>query len=273
MSAEELQLQKLTREVEKLQLDIDNLKRPVLAYWRNPASYLTALTVVIGVAAYAGQSYVSDAKAERAKAELTLAEVKTKQFEAGIVLLEERQKKLTADTAQLRQDAELQWSEYGKAVAALGTKQGELDAITRQLEAAQKQLALQGQQNQTLTTAISDVKKLDLQVAKAAPVLNARIYIQVGTAQEAREARLLGAQLKSTDVAVPDVEIVGDKVNRLKETELRYFWDTDRAEADSLAKKIEASGKVGRVALVLPSHLKSRTRPRHFELWVKGSGQ
>lgn len=67
MSAEELQLQKLTREIEKLQLDIDNLRRPVLAYWRNPASYLTALTVIIGVAAYAGQSYVSEAKSERAK--------------------------------------------------------------------------------------------------------------------------------------------------------------------------------------------------------------
>jgi hypothetical protein len=273
MSAEELQLQKLTREVEKLQLDIDNLKRPVLAYWRNPASYLTALTVVVGVAAYAGQTYVSDAKAERAKAELTLAELKTKQFEAGIVQLEEQQKKLAVDTARLKQDAELQWTEYGKAVAALSTKQAELDAITRQLESAQKQLATQGHQNQTLTTAISDVKKLDLQVAKSAPVLGARIYIQVGTAQDAKEARLLGAQLKSSDVAVPDVEIVGDKVNGLKGTELRYFWDADRAEAEGFAKKIEAIGKYGPVALVLPPHLKGKTRPRHFELWVKGSGQ
>ena len=271
MSSDELQLQKLKREVEKLQLDIDNLKRPVLAYWRNPASYLTALTVVIGVAAYAGQSYVSDARAERARAELTLAELKTRQFEAGNVLLEERQKKLEADKAQLEQDTELQWTEYGKAVAELTTKRAELGDITRQLEAAQTQLASKGQQNQTLTTAISDVKKLGLDVARSVPVLNARIYIQVGTAQDAKEARLLGAQLKSSDVAVPDVEIVGDKVNGLKQTELRYFWDADRAEAESFAKTIEATGKVGPVALVLPLRLKGKSRPRHFELWVKGS--
>lgn len=271
MSETDLQVQKLAREVEKLGLDIDSMKRPMLHYWRNPASYLTALSVVVGVAAYVGQSYVSDAKGERAKADLALAELKTQKIQGDIALLEEKQKKLEATAAQLEQDTQREWADYGRAEAAQRAKQAELDAITRQLESAQQQLATRGQQNQTLATAIDAVKKLDLQAGKSAQVLNARIYIQVGTADEVKAAKEVGAQLKSADVAVPEVEVVGDKVKGLARTELRYFWDADQAEAEVFAKKIEATGKYGPVAVALPAHLKGKTRPRHFELWVKGA--
>lgn len=91
----------------------------------------------------------------------------------------------------------------------------------------------------------------------------------VGTALEAKEAQQLREQLRSGDLAVPDVEVVGDKVRGLKATELRYLWDADSIEAEALAKEIQATGNYGVVALTSPMHLKGKTRPRHFELWVK----
>lgn len=266
---EELAIEKLKREVEKLQIEIDNLKSPVWAYWRNPSSYLTALTVVVGVAAYIGQSYVSDAKAEHSKAELALVELKKKEFETENASLETRRKELMVEADRLKQETALQWSEYSKVVNASAAQQSELNEISKRLEVAQKELANKGQHNQTLTTAIGEVKKLDLNISKALPVLNARVYIQVASSEEAKDVTSLVSLLKTDDVVVPPIEVVGDKASHLQQTEVRYFWDTDKAEAESIATKLQANSKYGPVKVFLPAYLKGKTRPRHFEIWIK----
>ena len=80
-TAEELQLRKLEHEVEKLTIEVHNMSRPMRAFLNNPVSYFTLVAVLVGVAAYLGQSYVNDAKAEKSKTELLLTELRKKELD------------------------------------------------------------------------------------------------------------------------------------------------------------------------------------------------
>lgn len=260
-TAEELQLRKLEHEVEKLTIEVHNMSRPVRAFLNNPASYFTLLSVLVGVAAFLGQSYVNDARAERSKTELLLTELTKKE-------LDQENDVLAKKKADLELDSQRVWSEYSSILAQRDKTREELAALTAQISSAQLELQAKGQSNATLNAAVTQARELGAAVARPAQ-LDARIYIQVAATEDRLAAQELAASLREKGRVVPDVEVVGSKAASLRQTELRYFWDADEAEARDILKKVQDSGKYGTVELKLPASLKGKARPRHFELWIK----
>ena len=261
-TAEELQIRKLEHEVEKLTIEVHNMSRPVRAFLNNPASYFTLLSVLVGLAAYLGQSYVNDAKAEKSKTELLLTELRQKELDHENDLLVKKK-------ADLELDSQRVWSEYSSILAQRDKTREELAALTVQINSAQVELQSRGQSSATLNAVANQARELGLAVSPKPAVLDARIYIQVASTEDRLAAQELAVSLRDKGRVVPEIEVVGSKAAGLRQTELRYFWDIDEAEAREILKKVQDTGKYGSVELKLPAGLKGKTRPRHFELWIK----
>lgn len=259
-TTEELQLEKLRHEVEKLKIEVGNMGRPMRAFWNNPASYFTALSLMIGFAAYMGQSYVNDAKAEKSKTELLLTELRKKELDQDNESLAKKRDALNSDTQRV-------WSEYADTVAQRDKLREEVTALRAQISGAQEELKSKGVSSAKLNAAADQAKGID--VSRVPTILEARIYIQVASREDKVAAQQLAAALRDKGRTVPDIEIVGASAANLKQTELRYFWPFDEAEAREILTKVEESGKYGKVELKFPAALKGKSRPRHFELWIK----
>lgn len=253
-TSEQLQIEKLTHEVDKLRIEVGNMRRPVRAYLNNPGSYLTLLTAAIGVAAFTGQSYVNEEKSERSKKELAVAELKTKALELDQKDLTRRKHELQQEHAglseqkkQLERDRDALSQDYAALVAKRDQTQAEFQQLTARLQQAQQQLASSGRASTSLDAAVAQAQKLEDR-SKAAP-LKARLYIQIGRGEDKPEAMKVAAVLKEEGILVPEIESVGSKADRLTQTELRYFWEEDAAEATALARQVEGASSYGRLAV------------------------
>lgn len=263
-TAEQLQLDKLQHEVAKLQIELGNLRSPLRAFWRTPASYFTLVTALVGVAAYLGQSYATEAKLQKSQAELVLGEIRKKEQA-------QEEERLQAKRRQLEEDNRRLGAEYAQLLDKRTETRKEVEALQRELQAAQTDLRARGQASQRLDDAVKKADEL-AKVAATNPVkgLPARIYIQVASAEERQEAQSAAATLRIDGRSVPDIEVVGDKARGLGQSELRYFWPEDEEEARSIALKAREAGLVASaLAVKLPAGLRGKTRPRHFEIWLK----
>lgn len=272
MGEQELQVEKLRGEVEKLKLELKNLQQPLRAYLLNPASYLTALTALIGVLAFVGQSYVKDAQAEYAKAQLERSELRKEKLQQEQGSLQQGKEKLQQEQASLKEDKARLEADYSQLGTAYQEMQGKRDVLKAEIDSLSAKLTqLQAQAgarpSAAVEAAVAQAQKL--QVSSKATLLDARIYIQVPKDSDQPDATRLAALLKAPGTAVPPIEVVGAKAANLAQSELRYFWKFDAEEAAAIARKVEAAGGYGKVALRLPSSLEGKTRPRHFELWLK----
>jgi hypothetical protein len=263
-TAEQLQLDKLQHEVAKLQIELANLRSPLRTFWRTPASYFTLVTALVGVAAYMGQSYATEAKLQKSQAELVLGEIRKKEQA-------QEEEKLQAKRVLLAEDNRRLGAEYAELVQKRVAVRTEIEALQSELQAAQNELRSRGQASARLDGAVKKADEL-AKVAAVSPTkgLVARIYIQVATAQDKQEAAGPAAQLRADGRAVPDIEVVGDRARGLGQSELRYFWPEDEDEARAIAAKAREAGLVpGALAVKFPAHLRGKTRPRHFEIWLK----
>lgn len=261
-TSEELQLRKLEHEVEKLTIEVHNMSRPVRAFLNNPASYFTLLSVLVGLAAYLGQSYVNDARSERSKTELLLTELRKKE-------LDQENDVLAKKKADLELDSQRIWTEYSNMLAQRDKTRDELASLTVQINSAQLELQAKGQSSATLNAVASQARELGAAVSPKPTGLDARIYIQVASTEDRLAAQDIASLLRDKGRVVPEIEVVGSKAASLKQTELRYFWDFDEAEAREILRKVQDTGRYGIVDLRLPAGLKGKTRPRQFELWIK----
>jgi hypothetical protein len=111
-----------------------------------------------------------------------------------------------------------------------------------------------------------------LPAASAAAVgeLQARVYFHIREPAQRAEALRLKADFerRSPDVAVPGIQLLG--VGPTQGSELRYFRDLDRPEAERIAQALRDAGAQELAAKKVAGYENStQIRPRHFELWLK----
>ena len=100
--------------------------------------------------------------------------------------------------------------------------------------------------------------------------LAARVYFHIRDEQQRPGAEEVRNKLerKGLDLVVPGIERLN--VGPTRSSELRFFREADRAEAERIADALRASGMGDLAVKKIPGYEDSpKMRPRHFELWLK----
>jgi hypothetical protein len=90
-----------------------------------------------------------------------------------------------------------------------------------------------------------------------------RVYIHIANESQRGIATTARSAIRSAGQVVPGIENVGTGPNQ---TELRYFVQSEKALAETIAAELKAAG-VDAPAIFADGFDTSKIRPRHFELW------
>lgn len=151
------------------------------------------------------------------------------------------------------------WSEYAKNVEIEFT---ETEGKKKELQEKAKQ-----EKNPTAKTQIIDqIDKLNIELSpnKVSSITanSARIYFHISSKNQNLIANSLASLLRENSYIVPNISIT---TSILKETQLRYFRESDKEEAESLISLLKSKGT--NVVIKYLKGYEFSTRPRLYELW------
>lgn len=107
-------------------------------------------------------------------------------------------------------------------------------------------------------------------VPTADPLLKTRVYFHIRDNAQRPSALALKAALERAglDLVVPGIQRLD--VGPTQGSELRYFRDDERSEAEGIGRALVAAGSGALVVKKVPGYETStQIRRRHFELWLK----
>lgn len=152
------------------------------------------------------------------------------------------------------------WNSYLEIVArAVAAKRDSIEGIQKQLETAK------GAERDSLKVETERLR-IELQPTPVSPgMLKPRVYFHISDTAQRAGAEQAATRLRTYGVLVPGIEL---KPGPVQASELRYFKQDERVEADELAKQVAAAGVPARAMYVRGHEESTRIRPRHFELWI-----
>lgn len=199
-------------------------------------------------------------------------EVEIKEQEANAKFLEQAlqedvgvRRRLAQYFSHVTRSKELRerWGDYAKVIESeyqdtlAEKKRLEQEAANKNLDAATKD---------RLNDRIAQLEReLSPKPASSTTGISPRVYVHIAKEEQREAANGIADALKATAVAVPGVELkgMGPKV-----TELRYFKQAERDEAEHIAATIRTL-RPDAVARYVGGYENSNDiRPRHFELWM-----
>ncbi len=109
----------------------------------------------------------------------------------------------------------------------------------------------------------------DPAVASAIQQLPARVYLQIFDEQDRAKAKQIQSGLRQQGFIAPGIENVGNKAQTVKQTEIRFFNDSDKDSANKVRDILNQSG-IGQVQ-ILQLQIKTKVSPGTIEVWLAAS--
>ena len=157
-----------------------------------------------------------------------------------------RQEDLTAEIRRMENDRK--------------TLEGELAALEERRVQLQAEIAV-------LNTTLGYVRKANPQATAAAETraeLIPRVYIQVASAENAKQAEALAGRLRQAGFVVPRIERVRAVP---RQPQIRYFSADAKAQAERVLALVTRELPNATVVFFSPSDTPRASRPGHIELW------
>ena len=154
------------------------------------------------------------------------------------------------------------WVEYSKIIES--EYQGALKEKQR-LQAEAENEALDLYARQKLEQKIAAIEQeLSPKPAKTSNI-DARAYIHIANEEQRPLAQSIANALREASIIVPGIQF---QKSSPSQSELRYFRNSEKIEAQGIAATIQAV-RPGIEARYIPGYENSTgIRPRHFELWI-----
>lgn len=177
--------------------------------------------------------------------------------------------RLVAQDNQLKQKSQ----ELDQKNAAVEAKQKELNQLQKEVTQLQtdvqtlKQFSAQvtgelsaGNEQRTLE-AVDTSLKANLKVATLLP----RVYLHIQREEQRAKAKDIATSLQKQGYLAPGIESV--RVNRLEQTQVRYFREGEKDEASQIVKLLQGLGFKAAPQYIKGSEDSTKMRPRHYEIW------
>jgi hypothetical protein len=123
-----------------------------------------------------------------------------------------------------------------------------------------------------IASAVSSLDKLsqpDPAVTATFQQLPARVYLQIFSEQQREKAKEIQLNLGKQGFIVPGIENVQDKSHPVKETQIRYFNESDKDSANKVKDVLNQNGYSKVEVLSVP--LKVKPKPGTIEVWFATS--
>lgn len=231
-------------ELRKLRAEIANLERPW--YRTNWVALVTSVVAILGV----GIQWVrSDLEFRQAKIDAAQAK-----FDRDVIARE---------TAAL----EVRRDKHKSEIATLETEAVALRATIAQLNAERARLAslattVVGRGTETVSW--EDARAaIEQRLPADANALPPRVYILGHHGSDRRVTETVSKQLQSSGYVVPFIKFTA---RNPQEAQVRYYFDTDRDEAQRIADLVSKSGISATAQKIASPNV---ARRRHYELWLK----
>jgi len=154
------------------------------------------------------------------------------------------------------------WADYATIVEE--EYQSTLAEKTR-LQKESENKSLDAASRDRLIDRISQLEQQLSPMPAAAAALPSRVYIHIAKEEQRTQAATIAGALRDSEVIVPGIEL---RSNSPENSEIRYFRQTEKAEAEGLASTIRTIWP-GVSARYVPGYEASTgIRPRHYELWL-----
>lgn len=248
-----LDLEEQQLKIEELRLKVKDLKRP--DYLR-PGFWTSIFAVLIAFGGILAQNVLSNIKSERANLDLQkalkekeTAESLAKKAKNDVDVAERRKKLADQDYATLEQQkdsAEITLTRIKQSIISLSASNAGSTSNRQQ---------------------ISQIQSLANQAQKELKFLPPRVYIQIANEQQRAAAQTLVAKLNLNKFVTPGIENVSGKASSPDQTQVRYYKDEDKPEAQKLIGILKTLNS-GLPIKDTPIKINSTgTRPRHYEIW------
>jgi len=197
-------------------------------------------------------------------------EVEIKEQDANARFLEQAlqedvgvRRRLAQYFSHVTRSAELRerWTEYAQIIEV--EFQEKLDEKVRLQEEADS-AALDVASRERLLNRVAQLEQ-ELSPRPAAATISARVYIHIAKEEQRGNAGTVAELLRASAVVVPGIEL---QVNSPQDSELRYFRQVDKAEAEGLASTVQTVWPNVSARYIPGYETSTGIRPRHYELWI-----
>ncbi|HKS09485.1 MAG TPA: hypothetical protein VJS13_08070 [Pyrinomonadaceae bacterium] len=177
--------------------------------------------------------------------------------------------RLTAQDNQLKQKSR----ELDEKTAAVDAKQKELVQVQKEVTQLQSDLQALKQFSAQVTGELSAGNEVRAQEVVATSLrenlkvatLLPRVYLHIQSEEQRAKAKDIATSLQKQGYLAPGIESV--RVNRLEQTVVRYFRETEKDEATQIAKILQSLGVKAVPQYIKGSEDSTKMRPRHYEVW------
>lgn len=177
--------------------------------------------------------------------------------------------RLVAQDNQLKQKSQ----ELDQKNAAVEAKQKELNQLQKEVTQLQTDLQALKQFSAQVTGELSagneqralEVVDTSLRANLKVASLLPRVYLHIQREEQRAKAKDIAASLQKQGYLAPGIENV--RVNRLEQTVVRYFRQTEKDEVTQIVKTLQSQGVKAAPQYISGSEDSAKMRPRHYEIW------
>lgn len=163
--------------------------------------------------------------------------------------------------------------ELDEKTAAVEAKQNELNQLQKEVTQLQSDVQTLKQFSAQVTSELSvgneqralEVVDTSLRANLKVATLLPRVYLHIQREEQRAKAKDIATSLQKQGYLAPGIENV--RVNRLEQTVVRYFRQTEKDEVTQIVKMLQSLGVKAAPQYISGSEDSTKMRPRHYEVW------